>query len=124
MSEIKSITTEDIKEYIDKLVQECENEIGENPYIVNKIIIDKMYKFLDIKDMLDELENDWVDVKNGLPKAKGYFNLSDTVICEDSGGGCYLGFYDYKEDKFISNEDSVSWLIDIVAWKYIKPRKE
>lgn len=46
----------EIKEFIDEQVKECEKELGENPYIVNKIIIDKMYKFLDIKDMLDKLE--------------------------------------------------------------------
>lgn len=46
----------EIKEFIDEQVKECEKELGENPFIVNKIIINKMYKFLDIKDMLDKLK--------------------------------------------------------------------
>lgn len=50
------MTVSEIKEYIGKQVEKCETEIGENPYEVNKIIIDKMFKFLDIIDMLDELE--------------------------------------------------------------------
>lgn len=63
------MTVAEIKEYIDELVKECENELGENPYIVNQVIINKMYKFLDIKDMLDELERPkahWENIGSGL----------------------------------------------------------
>lgn len=117
------MTVAEIKKFIDNLISECENELGENPYIVNNIIIQKMNKFEDIKEMLDQLD-EWVSVDDRLPTKedilfedepyfaityKNKWNEIKTTYCN----------FDFEKKKF------KIYGVDVLAWKtFGEPYKE
>ncbi len=79
---------------------------------------------------IESLDNEWIDVKDRLPKPSCYGGVSGSPLRSDkvlvslkcktyleTNYEVHLGYYSYREDKWLEEEKNKEFGFEVIAWK-------